>query len=182
MSFDLSKRWGYHVGDAIFLPPNNEDDSMPFPAVPNVVYRSSSQQYTDNYLRASNMDVMPDIKSNYFLSAHVKENYVDKVNFLAAFGSDPLAVSGFSTGTQCQVDMQCSNNLCIKNMCAESLAHVEESCEDNSDCQTGRCDYNLMTWNFLCMSTLSNGSLCNEHSDCQSGQCVRYWRWLRICN
>jgi hypothetical protein len=155
---------------------------MPFPAVPNVVYRSSSQQHADNYVRVTNMDIFPDLKSNYYSTAHETYSYLDKFKYLETFGSDPLVVSGFSTGTQCQVDMQCSNNLCIKNMCAESLAQVEESCKDNSDCQTGRCEYTWMTWNFLCMSTLSSGSLCNEHSDCQSGQCAQFWRWLRICN
>jgi len=79
------------------------------------------------------------------------------------------------------VDEWCDSGNCFEGECrvedrlptycpADSMSPEERAdCNDNDDCETGRCD-------FQCYETDNIGDLCNENSDCESGRCNWWFR------
>lgn len=56
----------------------------------------------------------------------------------------------------------------------DKKAENGKACKIDSDCKSGRCDFN--EWNpytgdFSCSDPIGNGELCMKHSDCSSGYC-----------
>mmetsp|Transcript_34912 Transcript_34912/g.109689 ORF Transcript_34912/g.109689 Transcript_34912/m.109689 type:complete len:226 (+) Transcript_34912:452-1129(+) len=43
------------------------------------------------------------------------------------------------------------------------------SCEDDADCETGRCAWK---YGLHCLPKLHQGSVCEDHSDCATGRCT----------
>lgn len=162
---------GSQVGASIHLPPDSKGSDQSDTA--NLLYRSVND--TKTYMSLSNLDV----------NAHMIEQYVAKLCYLVQYAiDDQLDVSGYSLGTPCTNDEECSSFVlqgiggCVHNYCSleqqQQLALVDEPCRDRIDCESNRCDF-TWTGNKVCYNQKSSGSICNEGSNCQSGTCT--WSW-----
>jgi Lipase (class 3) len=149
----------FHVGEALFLPPNNEKEEIPSPPVSQVLYRSLYEP--EPYGTPTAIDIIPD--NGAIVSAHRLFSYLPKLLYLmdsTPLTSFPLNVLGFVDGTQCQENFECrsyhyTNNTtnnsqtidggCILNRCRSTRQSIGQKCRSYNDCTTRKCKITVST-------------------------------------
>jgi hypothetical protein len=143
----------FHVGEALFLPPNNENDFIPTPPVSQLLYRS--QLHPDPYGPPNALDVLPD-NGGKVTSAHDILWYNSKLQYMldnTPVLFYPFNLNGFVDGTQCQQDFECrsftntttTDGGCVMRRCKATRQRVGKPCRSHNDCSTRICKLSYST-------------------------------------
>lgn len=181
-----------YVGKIVILPPHgsSEQETDTTAIQPAVIIKDSHYEIgtvnldLPDWEWADLVDTTSTSWKNLQRTAHAMSTYRAKVDKLLQFSMQEttIATDGFAPGTWCSYDWTCGEDqkrgrkgFCPKNgIC--STGGYKESCWHESDCQSGRCEWDSSVdhWaggGYRCWLRLPNGEGCNEHNDCISGRC-----------
>jgi len=94
--------------------------------------------------------------------------YEDRIQALMANNSYPIRNNGYVAGSLCSEDQECLSEDCGKETKVSFNRCVGTVCDNNSDCDTDRCDSGV------CLPKASSCMACDEDTDCagDKGRCL----------
>ena len=94
--------------------------------------------------------------------------YLNRIETLMTNATYPLSTQGYSPPNFCTQDKECDTLDCEKETTFSYSQCVGTECDENSQCDTDRCDSGM------CIPKFGSCMECDEDSDCASGSCYLF--------